>query len=44
VPLTESLDDLRWRGPNVELLGAFCERVGDKRLLESAQSTYNART
>jgi 5'-3' exonuclease len=44
VPLTESLDDLRWRGPNVELLGAFCERIGDKRLLETAQSTYKART
>jgi 5'-3' exonuclease len=44
VPLTESLDDLRWRGPNVELLAAFCERVGDKRLLETAQSTYKSRT
>lgn len=44
VPLTESLDELRWRGPNVPLLEAFCKRVDDPRLLESALSTHKART
>lgn len=43
VPLTEQLDDLRWRGPDVSLLGEFAERIGDKRLLDSAQSTFAAR-
>jgi 5'-3' exonuclease len=43
VPLSESLDDLRWRGPDVKLLSEFSERIGDRRLLETAQSTYQAR-
>jgi 5'-3' exonuclease len=43
VPLRESLDDLRWRGPDVKLLSEFSERIGDRRLLETAQSTYRAR-
>jgi 5'-3' exonuclease len=44
VPLTEELEDLRWRGPDLSLLGDFAQRIGDKRLLESARSTFAART
>jgi 5'-3' exonuclease len=43
VPLTESLDDLRWRGPDVSLLSEFATRIGDQRLLEQAQSTHAVR-
>lgn len=34
VPLKESLDDLRWRGARREALEAFCDEVGDRRLLD----------
>jgi 5'-3' exonuclease len=44
VPLTEQLSDLLWRGPEVSLLSEFAERIGDRRLLESAQSTYASRS
>jgi 5'-3' exonuclease len=44
VPLDESLEDLRWRGPDVSALSEFANRIGDRRLLESAQSTFAART
>lgn len=43
VPLTEQLEDLRWRGPDMSRLGEFAERIADRRLLETAQSTYAAR-
>jgi 5'-3' exonuclease len=40
VPLTESLDDLRWRGVSQELFEPWCESVGAGRLRErAAQST-----
>ena len=32
VPLAESLDDLRYRGPDPALLGPLAERLGDARL------------
>lgn len=44
VPLTEQLEDLRWRGPDLSLLGDFAERIGDRRLLEAAKSTHAARS
>jgi 5'-3' exonuclease len=37
VPLAESLDDLRWRGPNEPLLAAFAERIGDREVLARAR-------
>jgi hypothetical protein len=43
VPLTETLDDLRWRGPDVSLLSEFATRIGDRKLLEQAQQTFAAR-
>lgn len=43
VPLSEQLEDLRWRGPDLSLLDAFAERIGDKRLADSARSTFSAR-
>ena len=33
VPLTESVDDLRWRGPTADL-AALCREIGYERLLE----------
>lgn len=44
VPLTETLDDLRWRGPDVSLLSEFETRIGDRKLLEQAQQTFAARS
>jgi 5'-3' exonuclease len=44
VSLTETLDDLRWRGPDVSLLSEFAIRIGDRRLLEQAQTTLAARS
>ena len=38
-PLTESGDDLRWRGPT-EGLDAFAAALGDGRLAERARSVY----
>jgi len=32
-PIDESLDDLRWRGPNREALEALCEELGERDLL-----------
>jgi 5'-3' exonuclease len=43
VPLSESLDALRWRGPNQPLLEALCERLGDRKLLEMAMRTFESR-
>lgn len=34
VPLTESLDDLRWTGPKLELLKSVCAKTGDEELLK----------
>jgi 5'-3' exonuclease len=34
VPLSEDLDDLRWRGPNRERLSALCQELGDSTVLE----------
>ena len=42
VPLHESLDALRWRGPNRPLLAALCERLGDGKLPEMAIRTFEA--
>jgi 5'-3' exonuclease len=36
VPLTEDLEDLRWRGPCHDDLDAFCRETGDPQLLERA--------
>lgn len=33
VPLTESLEDLRWKGPDRPALEALCEEIGDQRSL-----------
>jgi 5'-3' exonuclease len=43
VPLVETLDALRWRGPNRQELEAFAERVGDARLVELAVRTHAER-
>jgi 5'-3' exonuclease len=32
-PISESLDDLRWRGPNRVELEALCEELGERQLL-----------
>ena len=34
VPITESLDDLRWTGPDRPALVALCEELGERNLLE----------
>jgi len=34
VPLTESLDDLRWRGPRLPELESLCRRIEDDGVLE----------
>ena len=36
VPLTESLDDLRWRGPDMPALSALAEAWGDNAIVERA--------
>lgn len=36
VPLEESLDDLRWRGPDKAILAELGARIGDEQLLERA--------
>ncbi len=33
VPITETLDDLRWTGPDREALGALCQELGERDLL-----------
>jgi 5'-3' exonuclease len=37
VPLAESLDDLRWRGPDVPALAALAAQWGDDSILERAE-------
>jgi 5'-3' exonuclease len=37
VPLAESVDDLRWRGPDVAALTALAETWGDDAIVERAQ-------
>jgi 5'-3' exonuclease len=37
VPLAESLDDLRWRGPDAAALGAIAAEWGDGAIVERAQ-------
>ena len=34
VPIEESLDDLRWKGPNRLALEALCEELGERALLD----------
>jgi len=34
VPIDESLDDLRWRGPDRPALEALCEELGERTLLD----------
>ena len=34
VPIEESLDDLRWKGPNRPALEALCEELGERTLLD----------
>lgn len=38
VPLTESLDDLAWRGPNLARLEPLCASIGDTDFLERARA------
>jgi 5'-3' exonuclease len=35
VPLEQGLDELRWRGADRPALEAFCEEIGDARLIDS---------
>jgi 5'-3' exonuclease len=44
VPLCETLEALRWRGPDVDQLRRFTARVGDSRLLEMAEATHRTRS
>ena len=37
-PLEESLEDLRWSGPNDAALSALCEKLDDTGILERARS------
>ena len=37
VPLAESLDDLRWRGPDVAALARLARSVGRRRASSSAR-------
>ena len=37
VPLAESLDDLRWRGPDVPALAALAAQWGDDSIVERAE-------
>jgi len=34
VPIDESLDDLRWTGPDRPALEALCEELGERTLLD----------
>jgi 5'-3' exonuclease len=34
VPIDESLNDLRWKGPNRSALEALCEEIGERTLLD----------
>ena len=43
VPLTESLDDLRWRGPDEGALAALAARIADGGVLERARRVAAAR-
>ena len=36
-PLAESLDDLRWKGPDVAALTKLADRLGDPQLFEQAR-------
>ncbi len=42
VPLAESVDDLRWRGPDERALAALAVRVRDLRLVERAREVARA--
>jgi len=39
VPLTETIADVAWKGPNLPVLRALCERIGDGKLCELAERT-----
>ena len=39
VPLRETIEDVAWRGPNMPVLRALCERIGDNKLCELAERT-----
>jgi 5'-3' exonuclease len=38
VPLPESIDDIRWRGPNDEKLRVLADEIGDQKLVERASA------
>jgi 5'-3' exonuclease len=38
-PLRETIDDVAWKGPNMPVLRALCERIGDGKLCELAERT-----
>jgi 5'-3' exonuclease len=44
VPLPESLDDLRWRGPDEPALAALAARLADRDVIERARKVAASRT
>jgi len=42
-PLEESLDDLRWKGPDVPALTRLAARLGDAQLVEQARKLLSDR-
>jgi 5'-3' exonuclease len=43
VPLLESLDDLAWRGPDLESLSALAAELGDERIVDMAKERASQR-
>jgi len=43
VPIAESVDDLAWRGPNLDLLTQLAAELGDERIVAIAMRTRDAR-
>jgi 5'-3' exonuclease len=43
VPLTESVDNLAWRGPDLKLLTALAAELGDERIVDMAKERASQR-
>jgi 5'-3' exonuclease len=43
VPLSESVDDLAWRGPDLERLSALAAELGDERIVDMAKERASQR-
>lgn len=41
VPLKESIDDLKWRGPNIDLLAQLASDLDDDKLVERVMTVWN---